>query len=263
MIKNWIFTGDTHGRVDERLWNISRTVDNPEETAVIILGDASLNFYLNNKDTKRKESASKYGFTIYCVRGNHEARPSAVDNMVMFHDDNVNGMVYIEHDYPFIRYFMESSIYEINNKKVLVIGGAYSVDKFYRIANNWTWFENEQLTEHEMSSIEKIIDFYYENKVDMILSHTCPYSWRPTDLFLDCVDQTTVDNTMELWMDKMERKWEYDYWLFGHYHANRAVRPGALMFYQGWLTLDQIPAAARGEIERFELDPKYHYKTLD
>ena len=262
MIKNFIFTGDMHGRVDERLWNISRTVDNPEETAVIILGDASLNFYLNNKDAKRKESASKYGFTVYCVRGNHEARPEDIQGMTSVYDDDVKGFVYLEYDYPKIRYLSDGAIYFINDKRTLVLGGAYSVDKFYRLMNHWTWFENEQMTQHEMDFAEGIMAGL-DDKVDMILSHTCPYSWRPTDLFLDCVDQATVDNTMELWMDVMEQKWNYNYWLFGHYHADRAVRPGALMFYQGWLTLDQIPAAARGEIERFELDPKYHYKTLD
>lgn len=261
MLKNWIFTGDTHGRVDERLWNISRTVENPEETAVIILGDASLNFYLNHKDSKRKESVSKYGFTVYCVRGNHEARPEDIQGMTSVYDNNVKGYVYLEYDYPKIRYFQNGVVYTINDRKTLVINGAYSVDKLYRLMNHWTWFENEQLTQDEMGFVEGLMEGI-DNKVDIILSHTCPYSWRPTDLFLDCVDQTTVDNTMELWMDEMEKKWKYDYWLFGHYHADRSVRPTALMLYQGWLTLDEIPAATLGEIERFELDPKYYYEGV-
>jgi hypothetical protein len=53
MIKNWILTGDTHGARSAitRVNNIARNYPNykPEETGIIILGDAGLNFYLNNK----------------------------------------------------------------------------------------------------------------------------------------------------------------------------------------------------------------------
>ena len=44
MIKNWLVTGDTHGQVLERLSHIGYP---PDETALIILGDMGLNFYLN------------------------------------------------------------------------------------------------------------------------------------------------------------------------------------------------------------------------
>ena len=42
MIKRWIITGDTHGQVETRIGNIVRNknIENCEETAVIILGDA-------------------------------------------------------------------------------------------------------------------------------------------------------------------------------------------------------------------------------
>ena len=40
MIKNWLVTGDTHGRVMERLFHIENCYV-PEETAIIILGDVN------------------------------------------------------------------------------------------------------------------------------------------------------------------------------------------------------------------------------
>ena len=46
MIKNWLVTGDTHGQVMTRLMSIGTTDYKPEETALIILGDAGINFYL-------------------------------------------------------------------------------------------------------------------------------------------------------------------------------------------------------------------------
>ena len=53
MIKNWLVTGDTHGLVDMRLANIPDSYE-PQETALIILGDAGINYYLNKTDAKKK-----------------------------------------------------------------------------------------------------------------------------------------------------------------------------------------------------------------
>lgn len=75
MIKNYLVTGDTHGRIIERLMNIDAAKYIPEETALIILGDAGINFYLNETDLKNKKIINNQGFTLYCVRGNHEERP--------------------------------------------------------------------------------------------------------------------------------------------------------------------------------------------
>lgn len=75
MIKNWLVTGDTHGRVMERLSQIDSDKYIPDETAIIILGDAGINYFLNKTDVKNKKSIQASGYTIYCVRGNHEMRP--------------------------------------------------------------------------------------------------------------------------------------------------------------------------------------------
>ena len=49
MIKNFIITGDTHGRVPARLDRIKAERPDliPEETAIVILGDAGINYWLN------------------------------------------------------------------------------------------------------------------------------------------------------------------------------------------------------------------------
>lgn len=151
MIKRWIITGDTHGQVVSRLGNITQNMDNivSEETAVIILGDAGLNYYLNKTDRKNKQYSSNYGLRIYCVRGNHEARPQNLDGMILVDDTDVGGKVYMEEKFPLIRYFVDGGEYTIDGKSVLVIGGAYSVDKYYRLARAAGgfsgWFEDEQL----------------------------------------------------------------------------------------------------------------------
>ena len=75
MIKKWLVTGDTHGATVSKLYGIDKNKYNPEETALIVLGDVGFNYYLNEKDDFGKQRVEDQGFYVYCVRGNHEARP--------------------------------------------------------------------------------------------------------------------------------------------------------------------------------------------
>jgi 3-oxoacid CoA-transferase subunit A len=102
----------------------------------------------------------------------------------------------------------------------LALGGAYSVDKWYRLERGWMWFANEQIAKEDMEMIEAETagNFY-----DVVLSHTCPYSWQPTDLFIDAVDQSTVDNTTEKWLEKMADNIIWGKWCFGHFHQTRDI----------------------------------------
>ena len=143
-------TGDCHGNFT-RFKNYDKTLQKDPETAVIILGDAGLNWNLNEQDSHMKNFLKKrYQFRIYCVRGNHEARPQDVPGMELIYDEDVKGEVYIQKQWPNIRYFKDWGIYTFGRFTVAVIGGAYSVDKWYRLSNNLAWFDNEQLTEEEM-----------------------------------------------------------------------------------------------------------------
>ena len=252
-IKNWLITGDCHGRVAERMSMIHDSMPEykPEETAVIILGDAGLLYYLNKTDQKHKREASAYGYTIYCVRGNHEARPSEELGMHLIHDDFVGGAVWIEDEFPLIRYFCAWGIYEILGRKTLVIGGAYSIDKFYRLQNGWRWFKDEQLKDFEMAACLKNSK---DREFDFILSHTCPLSFQPTDLFLRGLDQSTVDNSMEAWMETVREEVRWNYWLFGHYHADRIEAPHVEQFYTEVEKLEDIEARWKKYDETGELD---------
>ena len=240
MIKNWVITGDTHGYNEARLQSIKQnfTACAPEETAVIILGDAGFQYYKNKKDWKNKHCASKLGYTLYCLRGNHEDRISNSKDAHRIYDDEVKGFVWVEDEFPNIKYFDDDvEEYIINGKKVLTIPGAYSVDKWYRLQNNWMWFAEEQLTEVEMKFAEKV---FGKEHYDLVLSHTAPLSWEPTDLFLQGIDQSKVDKTMEIWLDKFKDMTNWKIWLFGHYHADRLERPHVEQFYLEYELLDDI-----------------------
>ena len=109
----------------------------------------------------------------------------------------------------------------------------------------WTgWNKDEQLTKEEMNSIS---ERFSGKHFTLVLSHTCPVSWQPFDLFLSGLDQSTVDNTMENWLETFKDKIDWDIWLFGHYHDDRLVRPGVEMYYNGIEDLQDILMRWTGE----------------
>ncbi len=235
-IIDFIIIGDQHGEFSA-IKGLFKTYS-PNMNAVIILGDAGFNFYLNKTDQKRKEEIQELGGLVYCVRGNHEERPENIASMELGFDEIVNGYVYYEPKYSNIRYFIDGSIYDLIGFKTLVIGGAYSVDKEYRLIRSgknpeehWTgWFKSEQLTQEEMDLIS---DFIKGRTVDFVLSHTCPRSWQPFDLFLSQIDQKKIDKSMENWLDDLRLTFKWNVaWLFGHFHDDRIVRPHVEMYYK-------------------------------
>lgn len=226
--------GDIHGKWqivrDFYLTNKIKEKFTKDDT-LILLGDAGLNYFFNYRDEEVKKKLGKLPFTYFVIRGNHEERPSvcAAKNSELWHTETFWGnTVYVENQFPHIKYALdEVALYEIPTNdeqnsviRTLVIPGAYSVDKYHRLQNGWSWFEGEQLTAAEM---ERGLDLIHSlgNEVDLVLSHTCPILFEPTDLFLPFVDQNMVDKTMERYLGQIEYQLQYNTWLWGHFHATR------------------------------------------
>ena len=234
MFKRIWFCGDIHGSHLPIENFFRRNKDNidfsPETDLIILLGDAGLNYFRNYRDINVKKKLSKYPFTYFCIRGNHEMRASACINedpvLWTTEVETFQGPVWIEKRFPNIVYAIDCPCiyYFIEGYKTLVIPGAYSVDKYYRLRNGWSWFEDEQLNPAEMELGRKLIEL--NPAVDLVLSHTCPSTYIPTDLFLPMIDQSTVDRTMERYLGEVEYKLDYKYWLWGHYHAFRRYPVG-------------------------------------
>ena len=138
------------------------------------------------------------------------------------------GKVYIEDEYPNLIFAKNGEIYNIENNRFLVIGGAYSVDKYYRLKNKLNWFKDEQLTNKEKKDI---INKCTGEKVDYILSHTCPYKYIPREAFLPGIDERLVDNSMEYFLDKIEEIVSYDKWYCGHYHISKEIDKLEFLYY--------------------------------
>lgn len=219
-------TGDKHGEF-AFLEKFCKKANTTTEDVLIILGDAGINYYEDIRDMVRKEHLKSFPITLFCIHGNHEARPSTIisyKKKKMF-----GGEVYIDEEYPNQLFAIDGEVYNFNSKEAMVIGGAYSVDKEYRIARHWKWFADEQPSEEIKNKVRQTLK-EKGGKVDIILSHTCPLRYEPVEWFLSAVDQSTVDKSTEIFLDDIEANTSYERWFCGHYHGEKEIDKMCFLF---------------------------------
>ena len=219
-------TGDKHADFYEVCCFCKKEKTNISDL-MIILGDAGINYFNDSRDYKLKKELSECKITFFCVHGNHEERPEKIKTYKTkeFH----NGIVYYEEEYPNILFAKDGEIYNLNNKSVLVIGGAYSVDKEYRIKYGYCWYETEQPDDDIKKRVFEVIK-NNNNDIDIVLSHTCPYKYMPREVFMSGVDQSKVDYSTEKFLDEVEKNLNYKKWYCGHFHTEKQIDKIEFMF---------------------------------
>jgi len=214
------YTGDIHGETTKILNFISRFQLTADDV-IVILGDAGLNYYGNDSvDNRVKYLLNDQGVTILSIHGNHERRP---ESLPCYHERVWSGgAVYIEDTFPNLLFAKDGEIFNLEGQQSIVIGGAYSVDKYYRLQCGLRWFADEQpsllIKEHVESMLNSV-----GWKIDTVLSHTCPAKYIPMEALMSCVDQSTIDHSTESWLDAIEERLSYKHWLCGHWHIDKRI----------------------------------------
>ena len=210
-------TGDIHGRVEPVVDFFAKHEIGPEDL-MILLGDVGLNYYGGIRDIVAKSAINSCGVPLLCIHGNHEMRPATVPSYQI--KEWNGGKVWYEEQFPNILFAKDGEIYTIDGKRFLVIGGAYSVDKDYRLAHHYGWWADEQPSDEIKAYVEKQIQ---DKPFDIVLSHTCPFKYEPTEMFLPFVDQSCVDDSTERWLDRIEHSVAYKGWYCGHWHTDKRI----------------------------------------
>ena len=221
-----LMTGDTHGD-SGRIERLCEKIKTTPEDVIIILGDAGINYYGGICDEITKKHLAALPITIFSIHGNHENRPCNIPSyqLMPWH----GGEVYVEDAYPNLLFARDGDVYDLGGQKTAVIGGAYSVDKDYRRAMGWNWWADEQPSDEVKQRVEETLQ-QRNWQVDIVLSHTVPLKYEPTEVFMPGVNQSKADKTTEIWLDQIENRLQYRHWYAGHYHTNKDVGRLTILF---------------------------------
>ena len=121
----------------------------------------------------------------------------------------------MEDDFPNLLFAKDGEIFDLEGHKAIILGGAYSVDKYYRLSKGMNWFSDEQPSDEIKQYVKEKLDACGW-KMDLVLSHTCPQKYVPIEAFMPGLDQKLVDHSTEEWLDQIENKLDYNAWYCGH-----------------------------------------------
>lgn len=233
-------TGDIHGD-PWRFWSIENFCNNHKTTTddwLICLGDVGLNYYgaKSKEEISLKNEAAKLPIKMFCIHGNHERRPIKEDGYkeIEVTEGAIQGPMLWDSRYPNQYFAIDGAVYKIQTSErtlnALVCGGAYSVDKFYRLQFRANWWPDEQPNELTKGLVRLMATRY---PIDIMLTHTCPLRFEPKELFLDCIDQSTVDTSTEEFFDDLYEQFPANkkpMWYFGHFHGDKYTDDYVMLF---------------------------------
>ena len=219
-------TGDTHGDFS-RIEHFCKRFSPGRDDIMVILGDAGFNYYGGKRDQRAKEWMAEMPITLFSIHGNHEMRPETLPSYRT--EEWHGGKVFVEEAYPSLIFARDGGLYDLEGARTIVMGGAYSVDRDYRLAMGWNWWADEQPSEETKREIEKVLDDAKWN-VDVVLSHTTPLKYVPVEVFLPQIDQSRVDSSTERWLDSIEEHLTYRHWYAGHFHTEKEIDRLSLLF---------------------------------
>lgn len=240
-----LICGDIHSPIDINKLNSKNFPEQKEfdESVVLInLGDWGGLWYEKNDRKYRSDTywinwlgEKKYTFAF--LDGNHENH-----NMIakLNTEEKWNGEVGIVKTKTKDLYHLKrGEIYTINDKKILIIGGAKSNDIESRKENK-DWWRGELLSLEDKTKIINNLE-KHDWKVDYVLTHTAPKSIlsqicgkissgpydssKEQERLLNKISDPTTK-----FLDLIREKLDFKEWHFGHIHIETKIREDYSVF---------------------------------
>ena len=159
-------TGDMHGE-QEKLLAAERDTPLREGDTLIVCGDFGYIFRNDERERAFLDEVENRPYTLCFVDGNHEnfpaiyAYPEEIWNGGRVHRIRKN-----------IYHLMRGQVFQLEDKRVFTMGGAYSIDRHFRTEGVSWWPEERPCCEEYDKATRNLLAC--GKKVDYILTHTMP-----------------------------------------------------------------------------------------
>lgn len=222
-------TGDTHadldiGKLSMRSFPQQRNLT--KDDYLIICGDFGLVWDNSKRERYWQKWLSEKKFTTLWVDGNHEnfdylnALPLT---------DKFGGKV--REITPSIYHLSRGQVLNIDDKKIFVMGGASSHDKWRR-KEHISWWSDELPSVQEMERAISALD--KENgTVDYVISHCAPRSIQ--QMIADWYENDSLTSFLEI----VRTDLSFKHWYFGHYHIDKQINEKFTALYQNIVCLER------------------------
>ena len=186
---------------------------------VIIAGDFGGVWFGDSRDDETLDWLERLPFTLAFVCGNHENYDALERYPVAeWHGGKVHRVR------PHVLHLMRGQIFELESYRFFTMGGAKSHDTNHRI-NHISWWRQELPSDEEYSEALQNLE-RYNWQVDYIITHCAP-----TSIALAGSRHNEADRLTDFLQEVRERA-TYHYWLFGHYHDNRAIDEKHILLWE-------------------------------
>lgn len=186
---------------------------------VIIAGDFGGVWFGDSRDDETLDWLERLPFTLAFVCGNHENYDALERYPVAeWHGGKVHRVR------PHVLHLMRGQVFELESYRFFTMGGAKSHDTNHRI-NHISWWRQELPSDEEYSEALQNLE-RYNWQVDYIITHCAP-----TSIALMGSRHNEADRLTDFLQEVRERA-KYYYWLFGHYHDNKAVDEKHILLWE-------------------------------
>lgn len=186
-------------------WPLARELT--KDDIVIICGDAGF-MWDNSNETKYWDNwCEERPFTILAALGNHE-NYTAIRTLPL---EEWNGG-HVRKVRPHVMYAENGEIFTLNKQTFFFMGGASSVDRYYRTEGK-SWWPDEIPSRAEMENAVNNLSAH-NFKVNHIITHTAP------NFILDkfYYEHDSLTNFLTSYVQRFV---SFDNWWFAHFHDNR------------------------------------------
>ena len=213
-------TGDCHGNFRRFQSDcFPEQANMTKDDTVIIAGDCGGVWFGDSRDDETLDWLERLPFTLAFVCGNHENYDALERYPVAeWHGGKVHRVR------PHVLHLMRGQIFELESYRFFTMGGAKSHDTNHRI-NHISWWRQELPSDEEyieaLQNLER-----YNWQVDYIITHCAP-----TCIALMGSRHNEADRLTDFLQDVQKRA-KYHYWLFGHYHDNKAIDEKHILLWE-------------------------------